>query len=120
MEKFKLQEMMGINLRKARLNAHMTQEELAEKAGISASNYTNLEHGRKGMSSVTLISLANALNVSVDSILYGSEYDVHIQDVIALLRGQSDDFLVFVFNMIRFMLTERDRQEKAQREEIYS
>ena len=48
MNKSELQEAIGKNLYQARLNAHMTQEQLAEKAGISTSFYTNIELGHKG------------------------------------------------------------------------
>lgn len=116
-EKEELQRSMGENLYEARLRAHLTQEELAEMAGISPSYCTNLEHGRKAMSSVILRKLADALQISADSILYGSDNDVHILNILAMLKGQPEGVLIFVENMIRFMLTEKERLEEEHKEE---
>ena len=117
MNKTDIQRSMGENLYEARLRAHLTQEELAELAGISPSYCTNLEHGRKAMSSVILRKLADALHVSADSILYGNDLDVHILNILAMLRGQPENTLIFIENSVHFMLTEIDRYEKEHREE---
>ena len=118
MNKSELQEIIGTNLYNARLNAHMTQEQLAEKAGISTSFYTNIELGHKGMGAYNLYRLIDVLHVSSDSILYGNEYDVHILNILAMLKNQPDSFLTTVENTIRFILSEKDRLEKELREEV--
>ena len=118
MNKSELQETMGKNLYQARLNAHMTQEQLAEKAGISTSFYTNIELGHKGMGVYNMYRLINVLRVSADSIIYGNDCDAHILNILAILKYQPDSFLASVENMIRFMLAEKERQEKEQREEV--
>ena len=46
MNKNDLQVLAGRNLQRCRTNAKLTQEQVAEKAGISTSFYTNLERGR--------------------------------------------------------------------------
>ena len=118
MNKNELQKTMGKNLYQARLNAHMTQEQLAEKAGISTSFYTNIELGHKGMGVYNMYRLINVLRVSADSIIYGNDCDAHILNILAILKYQPDSFLSSVENMIRFMLAEKERQEKEQREEV--
>jgi len=54
-------------LRKAR--HHMTQEELAERAGLTRSYVARLEIGRHDPSLSTLEKLAKALRVSVAALL---------------------------------------------------
>lgn len=46
MNKNDLQVLAGRNLQRCRTNAKLTQEQVAEKAGISTSFYTNLERVR--------------------------------------------------------------------------
>ena len=118
MNKSELQETIGNNLYQARLNAHMTQENLAEKAGISTSFYTNIELGHKGMGVYNLYKIINVLRVSADGIIYGSDCDARILNILAILKCQPDSFLVSVENMIRFMLAEKERQDREHREEV--
>ena len=45
-----LRKQIGVNLRKYRLRAQLTQEQVAEKAGISVPFYGNIESGNLLMS----------------------------------------------------------------------
>lgn len=60
---------IGKRIRTARLKAGMTQELLAEKAGLSTTHMSNIETGSSKLSLPALISLADALGVSVDELL---------------------------------------------------
>ena len=53
-----LRKRIGSNLKKCRLNAQLTQEQVAERAGISVPFYGNIESGNRLMSMETLIALA--------------------------------------------------------------
>ena len=57
---------IGSRVKQARLKKHLTQQQLAEAAGISLSFLSNIENGRQAMQVLTLIDLANALEVSID------------------------------------------------------
>ncbi|MDE6767137.1 MAG: helix-turn-helix domain-containing protein [Eubacterium sp.] len=57
---------MRNELLNSRIQFHLTQEEMAEKLGISLRNYINLEHGKSLMSSITLINYINHLNIDKD------------------------------------------------------
>ena len=118
-EHTQLQEEMGRNLRSARLRAHLTQEQLAEMASVSASYYANIENGRKGMYPETLRRLADVLHVSVDGIIYGDCLDDRqICDIMAMLRGRPEAFLDLVARLIVFLLQEDELwQEDADRGE---
>ena len=60
---------IGKRIRIARLKAGMTQELLAEKAGLSTTHMSNIETGSSKLSLPAIISLADALGVSVDELL---------------------------------------------------
>jgi transcriptional regulator with XRE-family HTH domain len=50
-----------------RVNAHLTQEELAELSGLPQSHISRLESGKHSPSRITLEKLAQALNVGVEA-----------------------------------------------------
>lgn len=61
-----LQRLFGDNVRRLRLDQHMTQEELAQKAGINRSYLGGVERGKRRISMENIARLAQALNVSAD------------------------------------------------------
>lgn len=89
-----LRKRIGSNLKKCRLNAQLTQEQVAERAGISVPFYGNIESGNRLMSMETLIALANVLGVSTDCILLGEIENVHIENIGALLRDKPEPFII--------------------------
>lgn len=54
---------LGGHIRTARKQRHMTQESLAEKAGISAKYLTELEAGRRNISIMLTLRLMQALEM---------------------------------------------------------
>lgn len=62
----------GKRVRTVRRQQGMTQEELAEKVGISASFLGHIERGSRIASLETLVLLCNALKVSPQTLLTGS------------------------------------------------
>lgn len=61
---------MGYKIKEVRESLNMTQEELAEKSGVSRGTISALENGDPITTSKTLVKLAKALGVSVDRIFY--------------------------------------------------
>ena len=57
------------NLRKERLAARYSQEELALKAGMDRTYVSGCERGTRNPSLITVEKLATALNVSADSLI---------------------------------------------------
>ena len=60
---------IGLRIKKARIKANITQEELANEVNISIRFLNNIERGDKGMSLETLTGIANALSVTPDDLL---------------------------------------------------
>ena len=99
MDKMELQKYLGVNLQKARTERNMTREQLAEKAGISPTFLANLECGNKMMSVMTLMHLADALGVSVDTLVRGNSSDMQMKNIEILLRDQPADMVRFIEKM---------------------
>lgn len=60
---------LGQRIRTYRRALHMTQEELAEKAGLSASFLGHIERGSRVASLDTLVQLCHALHVTPNELL---------------------------------------------------
>ncbi|MFW5644010.1 MAG: helix-turn-helix domain-containing protein [Alkalispirochaeta sp.] len=63
-EKVGLRQILGSNIRIARLSLGYSQQTLAEKAQISTGHMNDIEQGRKWVSEQTLMNIASALLVS--------------------------------------------------------
>ena len=63
---------LGKRVRSQRKLLGMTQEELAEHAGISSSFMGHIERGTRKMSIDTLVRIADALELSCDTLLQDS------------------------------------------------
>lgn len=62
---------MGYRIKERREELRMSQEELAEKSGISRPTISAIENGKdKSVLTGTLIALAKALDTTVDKIFY--------------------------------------------------
>lgn len=65
--------LIGERIKKQRLLNGYSREKLAEMAGITPRFCYDLELGLKNMSTNTLLKLSEALNVSVDYLLFGAQ-----------------------------------------------
>lgn len=93
MTKEKLMAIVGNNLKFYRTMRHMTQEELAEKAGVSISYCANIERGKKGVSMFALREFADALEITVNQLLYETTADQRVNNIAVLLQAQPEPFL---------------------------
>lgn len=60
---------IGKRIKIARIKKNLTQETVAYKIGITPQHMSNIETANSSVSLPTLISIANALSVSVDELL---------------------------------------------------
>lgn len=63
---------IGKRIKIARIKADMTQERLAEAVELSPTHLSNIETGTTRVSLNAIVSLANALSVTVDDLLCDS------------------------------------------------
>ena len=61
---------IGRRIRKFRKANHLSQEELAEKVGISTTHMSHIETGNTKLSLPVLVSLSVALDVQTDDLLF--------------------------------------------------
>lgn len=63
---------LGKRIKIARIKSDMKQEELAAASGMSPTHISNIETGSTNVSLNGLLSIANALSVTMDDLLYDS------------------------------------------------
>lgn len=61
---------IGQRIRKYRKASNLSQEQLAEKVGISVTHMSHIETGNTKLSLPVLVNIANALSVQTDAIIY--------------------------------------------------
>ena len=70
---------IGKRIKIARIKADLTQERLAEMVEISPTHMSNIETGTTRVSLTAIVSLANALSVTVDGLLCDSVVKCKVQ-----------------------------------------
>lgn len=98
---------IGKNIRKYRKKAGMTQDELAEKAGLSTNYIGSMERGEKTPSLESFINIVNALGVSSDLLLcdiLDNGYQVKASLLSEKLCSVSQTKRASIFDMIEIML----------------
>ena len=70
---------IGKRIKIARIKADLTQEHLAEMVEISPTHMSNIETGTTRVSLTAIVSLANALSVTVDDLLCDSVVKAQVQ-----------------------------------------
>lgn len=84
---------VGKRIKIARIKKETTQEQLAGIVGISVTHMSNIESGSASMSLPTLVSIANALDASLDELMSGSivkNKHIYAKDIREALEDCSD------------------------------
>ncbi len=76
------QKSMGERIKLARKNKLLTQEAIAEHAGISLNFYGMIERGEKGLSVKTLAQICDILGESMDYIVSGKIVDAQNNPIV--------------------------------------
>ena len=87
---------IGAHIREARKAASMTQEQLAEKAGLSVNFVSQLEAGVKGVSLHSLECIASALGVMPEFLIQSNVPDSAVS---ALLNDCTDGERQVIFDV---------------------
>lgn len=94
---------MGQRIMVRRKGFRLTQEELAEKLGVSTQMISNLELGKKAIRPDNLAKVCKALGVSADFILTGVDANTKVNAVAEKLLQLTDEQLLMVSHMIDYM-----------------
>ncbi len=94
---------MGRRIMVRRKGLQLTQEELAERMGVSTQMISNLELGKKAIRPENLSRLCGILQVSSDFILNGMDARTQVNAVAEKLLELTDGQLLMVSDMIDYI-----------------
>lgn len=95
-----------MNLKQIRKSRGYTQQEVAERVGISQNNYSYWENGKVKIDSESLKKLAEIFNVSVDYLIAGDEDTSLISEKYRWLETVSSNQML-LFQMIQKLDNDR-------------
>ena len=96
--------LIGQRIRKFRKAHSFSQEELAEKVGISTTHMSHIETGNTKLSLTVLVKLALALEVNTDDILFDQALinkSSLTNQIIELLNASSPQELIIIYDIIK-------------------
>jgi transcriptional regulator with XRE-family HTH domain len=100
---------IGINIRELRKAQNLTQEQLAEKAGLSYKYLGEIERGEKNSGILNLFKIACGLSLSLRDIVYvenktNAEEERLQLEIMGLLAGKSCDDLKRALKILKAIL----------------
>lgn len=98
-----LQCTIGKNIKTMRSACGFTQEVLAEKAEVSVEHITQVERGNKMMSVHSLLRVADALNVSVDTLVYDKDTNDAKKDIAQMLVSVDSEDSRKLLDLVRYV-----------------
>ena len=81
---------LGMRVRQQRALNQLTQEQLAERTGVSTSFIGHIERGEKKASMETVVALCNAMSVSPSMLLQDSLSDEVMRSQLSFDRANED------------------------------
>lgn len=100
---------LGNSIRNSRIEHHLSQEELAEKIGITSTHLKHLESEHRKPSIEVLFKLAKTLHFSLDNIIFPEEDTVRIktQEICDLLPACNEKELQIIIDFIHILINNR-------------
>lgn len=104
---------IGKRIKIAQIKADLTQERLAEMVEISPTHMSNIETGTTRVSLTAIVSLANALSVTVDDLLCDSvvKSKVQFEKDIAGILADCDEYEIRIVKDMAQALKETLRRD---------
>lgn len=91
---------MGARISNRRKELHYTQEQLAEKMGVSLQTVSCIELGKKAIRPENLTNLCRELNVSADYILCGKRNEQQMIDMLEKISTLSLESYQAIRNLV--------------------
>ena len=91
---------MGLRIAQRRKELHWTQEQLAEKMGVSLQTVSNIELGKKAVRPENLANLCMHMDVSADYILYGKRNEQQLSNTVVKLAALDSEAYTMVESLI--------------------
>ena len=99
-------EVIGLRIKQFRLDAHLTQGQLAERADIDTNNLSRIERGQTTPTLETVLKIASALNITPNDILLQSYNAPNVlldAEIAHLLKDMSNERRKKVIEYIQFL-----------------
>lgn len=106
---------IGLRVKIARIKIKMTQQRLAEKAGLSVVHISNIENGNAKLSLEAAVNIANALSVTTDDLLCDNlvhafhVYNKEAQEIFGKSSERNAPVLVRILEAASDALEQEDR-----------
>lgn len=99
---------MGKRMAEKRKECGLTQEMVADLAGITHQQYNRAENGKTCLGSASLLRISDALQTSADYLLSGKMISERYRSTIDLLDKLSDSQVHLVNKMIQCIVDHRE------------
>lgn len=92
--------LMGARIEFLRKKFELSKEELAELLDITWQHLSNIENGRRGVSTDVLCRLRDTFHVSIDYLLTGYEFRNDREEIAELLQSLDPKLYPYATNLI--------------------
>ncbi len=106
---------IGQRIRKFRKACKLSQEELAEKTGISTTHMSHIETGNTKLSLPVFVKIANALSVQTDELLYDTSHINNTplkNDIAEILNSCSNEELLILSDVLKSVKISLEKYRK--------
>lgn len=103
---------IGQRIRKCRKAHQLSQEELADRVGISTTHMSHIETGNTKLSLPVLVALASALEVNTDNLLFDSAKTTRsavVDDLLDTFEGCSTQQIKVLKDIVTAAKTSMDK-----------
>lgn len=110
---------IGQRIRKFRKAYNLSQEQLAEKVGISTTHMSHIETGNTKLSLPVFVDIANALSVKTDELLYDApkiDKPLMKQEITDILDSCSPRDMYILTDVIKAVKTSLDKYREPENE----
>lgn len=97
---------MGLRIQELRRQMNLTQEALAERAGMTSQTISTAELGKKALRPENIVKLSHTLGVSTDYLLTGCRNSTDYSIINGKLSNAAPDKYDRIMRMIDIMLEE--------------
>jgi XRE family transcriptional regulator, regulator of sulfur utilization len=94
-----VKQLLGRRIKEIRQQNNITQEDLAEMAGISAKYLSSIERGKENFTLNTIINIAQALKIELNEIfiqLHFEDFEFRKQRLISLIDDADEENLKII------------------------
>ena len=107
---------IGQRIRRIRKAHKLSQEELAEKVGISTTHMSHIETGNTKLSLPVFVDIAEALDVQTNSLLYDkprASISTAMNDIVAILEECDTKQACVISDMVKVIKQSFDKYMNA-------